>query len=44
MDEIEIIVEPSFMAEQSNIAKDKYVFSYDIGYRDRLKRKSSPFE
>lgn len=34
MNEIEIIVEPSFSAEQSNIAKDKYVFSYDITIRN----------
>ncbi|MBF0803280.1 MULTISPECIES: Co2+/Mg2+ efflux protein ApaG [Neisseria] len=34
MDEIEIIVEPSFLAEQSNIAKDQYVFGYGITIRN----------
>ncbi|MCS4534704.1 Co2+/Mg2+ efflux protein ApaG [Neisseria montereyensis] len=30
MNEIEIIVEPCFLVEESNIAKDNYVFGYDI--------------
>ena len=30
MNEIEIVVEPRYVAEQSNMMKDRYVFTYHI--------------